>query len=93
MMSSKRNLKRVFWQSITGFWGMLLFSLIVSASVVSALIISGAGIAQFKFSIQGTMLLTLLLLSHHRARHFLLIPAGITVMCSLLSGFHYFGYF
>ncbi len=72
---------------------MLLSSLIISALVVSALVIAGAGIEQFKISIQGAMLLTLILLLHRNARHFLLIPAGIAVMCSLFGSFRYLGYF
>ncbi|CDG95433.1 conserved hypothetical protein; putative membrane protein [Xenorhabdus bovienii str. puntauvense] len=88
MISAKRGLKLAFWQSITGLWGSLLFSL-----MASILVITGAGIEQFKISILAAMLLTLVLLLHRDARHFLLIPAGIAVMCSLFAGLRYAGYF
>ncbi|WP_340614468.1 DUF1435 family protein [Xenorhabdus thailandensis] len=74
---------------MTGFWGLLLSSLIVSVVVVSVLEIVGAGIEQFKFIIQGALLLTLVLLLHRNARHFLLIPAGIAVICSLFACLRY----
>ncbi|MDX7992939.1 DUF1435 domain-containing protein [Xenorhabdus sp. Reich] len=93
MISAKRSLKLIFWQSMTGFWGILLSSLIVSALVVSVLALAGAGVEQFKISIQVALLLTLVLLLHRNARHFLLFPAGIAVMCSLFGSFRYLGYF
>ncbi|BET95625.1 DUF1435 family protein [Xenorhabdus taiwanensis] len=74
---------------MTGFWGLLLSSLIASVVVMSVLEIVGAGIEQFKFVIQGAMLLTLVLLLHRNARHFLLIPAGIAVICSLFACLRY----
>ncbi|CDH31363.1 DUF1435 family protein [Xenorhabdus bovienii] len=88
MISAKRGLKLAFWQSITGLWGSLLFSL-----MASILVITGAGIEQFKISILAAMMLTLVLLLHRDARHFLLIPAGIAVMCSLFAGLRYAEYF
>ncbi|CDL86460.1 DUF1435 family protein [Xenorhabdus cabanillasii] len=88
MTSVKRNLKLTVWHSITGLWGILLSSL-----VTFALVITGAGIEQFKISIQGAMILTLLLLLHRNARHFLLLPAGIAVTCSLFAGLRYLGHF
>ncbi|WP_274539956.1 DUF1435 family protein [Xenorhabdus mauleonii] len=78
---------------MTGFWGMLLSSLSLSALIVSMLLITGAGMEQFKMSIQGAMLLTLALLLHRHTRHFLLIPAVITVVCSLFGTLRYLGYF
>ncbi|MDC9622593.1 DUF1435 family protein [Xenorhabdus sp. XENO-7] len=88
MISAKRGLKLAFWQSITGLWGSLLFSL-----MASILVITGAGIEQFKISILAAMLLTLVLLLHRDARHFLLIPASIAVMCSLFAGLRYAEHF
>ncbi|MDX7985814.1 DUF1435 family protein [Xenorhabdus sp. 12] len=93
MTRVKQNLKPVFWQNMTGFWGMLLSSLSLSALIVSMLIIAGAGMEQFKISIQGAMLLTLALLLHRHTRHFLLIPAVIAVVCSLFGTLRYLGYF
>ncbi|WP_338803752.1 DUF1435 family protein [Xenorhabdus griffiniae] len=92
MFSEKWKLKPFFCQSMMGFWGLLLSSLITSALVVSVLEIVGAGIEQFKFIIQGALLLTLVLLLHRNARHFLLIPAGIAVICSLFACLRYLGY-
>ncbi|OKP01655.1 DUF1435 family protein [Xenorhabdus eapokensis] len=77
---------------MTGFWGLLLSSLIASVVIVSVLEIVGAGIEQFKFVIQGAMLLTLVLLLHRNARHFLLIPAGIAIICSLFACLRYLGH-
>ncbi|WP_232326113.1 DUF1435 family protein [Xenorhabdus hominickii] len=71
---------------------MLLFSLIGSGLVVSVLIIEGAGIEQFKISIQGALLLTLALLLHRNARHFLLIPACIAIVCSLFAILRHLAY-
>ncbi|PHM28295.1 DUF1435 family protein [Xenorhabdus budapestensis] len=88
MNSAKRNLKLTVWHSITGLWGILLSSL-----VAFALVITGAGLEQFKISIQGAMILTLLLLLHRNARHFLLLPAGIVVTCSLFAGLRCLGHF
>ncbi|PHM63011.1 DUF1435 family protein [Xenorhabdus ishibashii] len=77
---------------MTGFWGLLLSSLIASVVIVSVLEIVGARIEQFKFVIQAAMLLTLVLLLHRNARHFLLIPAGIAVICSLFACLRYLGH-
>ncbi|MDC9593063.1 DUF1435 family protein [Xenorhabdus sp. IM139775] len=93
MLAARRNLKWACWQMMTGFWGMLAFSVILSVLIVSILVITGAEIAQFKVSIQGAMLLTVVLLLHRSTRHFLLIPAGIAFVCSLFGSFGYLGYF